>query len=697
MSRTRPLPFLVLAAAIAFAPSASAADTVRKEHRAEPAAAAHVHAPAAKVAFDSAPFYAGTPKGAAFLGIQKQRIARARAAIARLTAVRGTRTVSNTLEPYDEAYRMLDMAGSQAGLMEQVSPDKATREAAEKATQLVLGYVTELSLDRGVYDAIAALDVSREDAGTQYYVRRVLRDFRLAGVDKDSTTRAQVRMLNDSLVTITQEFDRDINADRTTVTCTVAELDGLPEDYIAAHKPGADGKVTLTMAYPDYIPVMTYAKSEDLRRRMYIVYKNRAYPANAAVLDRMRAARHELAGLLGFANFADLATADKMVGNAQNARDFIDRVVAASADREAREYQQLLAFKQKQDPKATVVNFWDYFYLREQLRKANYDFDSQQLRQYLPFEDVKAGVLKTASTLFGVDFVLVRGVPVWDPSVECYEVRKDGRLWGRFYLDMHPRADKYKHAAQFGIRVGVEGRQLPEAALVCNLSGGKPGDPGLCTMDDVNTFFHEFGHLMHSMCAGHGRWAGVGGISTENDFVEAPSQMLEEWMKSPEVLQTFARHWQTHEPVPASLVAAMVRAGGFGRGIDARQQMLYAGTSLGAHDRDPAGTSMETLTRDLTRRYMPFPFAEGTHFECAFNHLANYTATYYTYMWSLVIAKDLFSQFDRQHLLAPEVARRYRDTVLAPGGSKPAAELVQDFLGRPFNEQAWKKWLDADQ
>ncbi len=686
MTRIRNLLAAALLLAVAHSPARAAGIAPAARPAARPAAAVD----------DNAPFYTGRPTAAAFRAVQTQRIRRAKAAVARMLAVKGPRTLENTLAPYDEASRLIDMANSQSGLIYEVHPDRATRAAAEKASQDVSAYATELSLDRRVYDALAALDVSQADAPTKHYVEHTLMEFRLAGVDKDSTTRERIRALNDSLVEIGQEFGRNIREDHTTVTCTPAELDGLPKDFVDGHKPGSDGRVTLTIEYPDYLPVMQYARSDDLRKRMYMAFQNRAYPANLGVLDRMRERRHELAQLVGFPDFADYVTADKMVGSAANARDFIARVVAASADRQAREYQQLLDEKKKSDPGATAVNFWEFPYVREQVRKANYNFDSQSVRPYFPYDRVQAGVLDIMSRVFGVTFKRVPNAPVWHPSVQCFEMWEDGRLAGRFYLDMHPRPDKYNHAAQFNIRAGVEGRQIPEAALICNLSGGKKGDPGLCDMDDVNTFFHEFGHLMHNMFARHGRWYGIDGISTEQDFVEAPSQMLEEWMKSPEVLASFAKHYQTGQPIPADLVRQMNRADGFGRGLDVRRQMVYAALSLGCYDRDPAGVGTTELTQTLVEKYQPFPFVNGTHFQCAFGHLDGYSAVYYTYMWSLVIAKDMFSKFDKAHLLDPGVGLAYRRAVLEPGGSRPAAELVSGFLGRPFDERAWKAWLDSD-
>jgi thimet oligopeptidase len=258
---------------------------------------------------------------------------------------------------------------------------------------------------------------------------------------------------------------------------------------------------------------------------------------------------------------------------------------------------------------------------------------------------------------------------------------------------MHPRPGKYEHAAQFSIRTGTSGGDLPESALICNFPGGAAGDPGLMTHDDVVALFHEFGHLMHALLASHQRWAGVGGVRTEWDFVEAPSQMLEEWTWDPAVLATFARHHQTGEPIPADLVRQMRRANDFGRALDVRQQMVYARVSLSLHDRPPARVDADSIINAVTRAYTPFAPMPETHFQASFNHLDGYSAVYYTYMWSQVIAKDLFSGFDQKDLFAAAPARRYRDNILAPGGSAPADTLVKRFLGRPFTFTAWQDWL----
>jgi thimet oligopeptidase len=328
------------------------------------------------------------------------------------------------------------------------------------------------------------------------------------------------------------------------------------------------------------------------------------------------------------------------------------------------------------------------------VRRSDYDFDAQAMRPYFPYARVQQGVLDVSSKLFGVTIRKVENAPVWDKSVDCYEMLEDGKLVGRFYLDMHPRKDKYNHAAQFDVRTGVKGRQIPEAALICNFPGGEPGEPGLMEYSDVRTFFHEFGHLLHTLFAGRHEWVGIGGIRTEHDFVEAPSQMLEEWTQDPAVLATFAKHHETGQPIPAELVNRMVRANEFGKGLGVRRQMVYARTSLSIYDREPSRVNTDEIVKEWVAKYQKFPYVPDTHFQTAFGHLDGYSAVYYTYMWSLVIAKDMFSKFDPANLLDPVTARHYRDAVLAPGGSAPAAKLVEDFLGRPFSFEAYRAWLN---
>ena len=569
------------------------------------------------------------------------------------------------------------------------------RAAAETAASRASALSTAIALDRGVYQALAGMDLTDADPATRYYAERTLLAFRLAGVDKDDATRERIAALREELEKLSQAFGRNIRNDVRTVSVeSAAELDGLPADYIASHPAGAGRTNHVTTAYPDVRPVFTYARNEDLRKRLRIAFDNRAYPANQAVLDTMIARRDELAHLVGYRSWADYITADKMVGSARQTRRHSSTASSAASERRlSADYERLLRRKQQDDPSATTVTRWESGYYRELVRRSDYEFDSQQVRPYFPYDEVKNGVLDVSSRLFGVTFRRMTDSPVWDPSVEGWEMLEAGRVVGRFYLDMHPRPGKYEHAAHFPIRPGTSRGDLPESALICNLPGGKPGDPGLMTHEDVVTFFHEFGHLMHALLGGRQRWEGISGVRTQRDFVEAPSQMLEEWTWDPTVLATFARHYQTHEPIPARLVRQMRRANDFGRALDVRQQMAYARISLSLYDRPPAQVNMDSIVTAVSRAYTPFPPMPETHFQASFGHLDNYSAIYYTYMWSQVIAKDLFSGFDQHDLFARAPARRYRQAILAPGGSAPADSLIQHFLGRPFSFVAWQEWL----
>jgi len=619
---------------------------------------------------------------------------RARAEADRAKALAG-RDGPAVLRAFDAATAAVANAASRASLARNVHPDARLRDAAERSEQEVEALSTELSLDRGLHDALAAVDVSGEDAATRHYVEKALRDFRRAGVDRDDATRARVRALRDELVRIGQEFGRNIKDDVRRVELDPAELDGLPEDWKRAHPPGPGGLVTVTTDNVDYVPFMTYARSGRAREALWRLYRLRGHPRNLDVLSRMLARRAELARLLGYPTWAAYVTEDKMIGSEGAAAEFIERIAAASGERMRRDHAQLVERKRKDAPGDERVHPWDSAYLQERVKAEAYGFDSQSVRPYFEYARVRDGVLGLTARLFGIEYRRVPDAPVWHPEVEAQDVMEGERPLGRVYLDMHPRDGKYKHYAQFTLAAGQRGVRLPEGVLVCNFPRPAPGAPALLEHGDVKTFLHEFGHLLHHVLGGRVRWAAQSGVATEWDFVEAPSQLLEEWVWDPAVLAGFARHSGTGEPIPAELVARMRAADEYGKGLMVRQQMFYAATSLELHRRDPAALDTTALVAELQARYTPFRHVDGTYFQESFGHLDGYSAIYYTYMWSLVIAKDLFGPFRAAGLLDPAPARRYRKAVLEAGGTKPAAELVRDFLGRPHGFEAYEAWLNS--
>jgi thimet oligopeptidase len=503
--------------------------------------------------------WSNKPDVAAFEKLETERLAAGQRSIDVLLAVKGPRTVENTLAPLDEAFHQINCAAYLAGLMEQVHPDSAFRDRATAMLTKATAAQTNIALNHEVYSALAAVDISKADPATKYYVQHQLLEFRLAGVDKDDATRARLKKLSDQATEEQSMFDRNISDDQKIVEADPSELDGLPQDYIDRHKPDANGKIHLTTDYPDAFPVLTFAKSDSLRKRMSIAFGTRAYPKNQDVLTSLMKTRYEIATLLGYPSWADYNAADKMIAKGQNIAEFINQVNEASRALSEREFAMLLAEKQKTDPGAKEIYSYEAAYLSELVRRTKYDFDSQSVRPYFPFDEVKQGILDTASDLFHVRFQQEPNVPSWDPSVETWLVIDNGQPIGRFYLDMHPRPGKYSHAEMVPILDGIRGKQLPEAILVCNFPAPTATDPGLMDYGDVSTFFHEFGHLMHHILGGQQQWAGISGITMESDFVEAPSQMLEEWIRSPQVLAKFARDYKTGEPIPADLVARMNR------------------------------------------------------------------------------------------------------------------------------------------
>ena len=637
-----------------------------------------------------------------FLAGCREDVKRAQATMAQFKSARDTSV--RGIDLYDSAVAALSDAASRASICRNAHPDEAMRNAAEQCEQEIDAVATEFSLDRGVYEALVAIERGEEfkkvDAPTKHYVGKTLRELRRSGVDRDEQTRNRVRTLREELVKVGQEFGKNIIEDVRSVEVDPADLDGLPDDYRRAHAPGENGKVTITTDNTDYIPFVTYSKSGKAREALWRAYRLRAHPQNLTVLSSLLAKRHELATLLGYGSWADYATEDKMIGSAKNAREFITKISAASETRSARDYQQLLARKRKDDPQANEVAGWDSAYYQARVMAEEYGFDAQTVRPYYEYARVKDGVLEVTAEIFGVAYRAVKDADVWHAEVEVYDVLDDtgsNEVLGRIYLDMHPRPGKYKHYAQFtlvsGARPQSGSARLPEGALICNFPKSTPDAPGLLEHDNVKTFFHEFGHLLHHVLGGHTRHYGISGVATEWDFVEAPSQMLEEWVWDVPTLQRFGRHHKTGEAIPEKLISEARRADEYGKGLWVRQQMFYAATSLEFHGRDPRGLDTTKLMSELQSRYTPFRHVDGTYFHESFGHLDGYSAIYYTYMWSLVIAKDLFSVFSDKGMYNREVANRYRKEILEPGGGRPAAELVSAFLGRPFDFGSYQTWL----
>ena len=628
-----------------------------------------------------------TAKDAAAINAQCDRyIAEIERRKAALEAEKGPATVKGTLTKVDEISGLLGGALGEFSLYQQVMADDARRSAGGDCQVRLSALASKISLSRPIYDRLKAIDASGEDAATRFYLSNILKQYERSGVALDEAGRAEIQALQEKIAEVGNDFDANIAAGQKTLKVPPSELAGLPEDYIAAHPPGEDGLVTITTDYPDYIPVMSYATSDKLRRDLAEIYNQRAWPENDGKLRELFRLRQELAVKLGYYNYAELVLEDKMVDTPAKVETLLQDMAEAARPAAEADYAKNLAVLKELRPGATEIAFHETGWLSPLVQKRYYDYDPQEARRYFAYDDVRDGILKLTEDLFGVE-IRRWETPVWDPEVEAYEMLDQGKVIGRFYFDSHPRPGKYSHANMIPLRPGAQGEAAPVGALVMNLPKGDHST-GLMEHGDVETFLHEFGHMIHGLFGGTQRWYGQAGIATEWDFVEAPSQMLENWVYDYDTLRQFAKD-KDGNPIPRELVEKMNRARYFNLGFGDMRQLGYANISLQYHQQ-PVPEDLGEAARYYRRKFDLIPTPDYVQMQDSFGHLNGYSAIYYTYRWSKVIADDLFTRFEAEGLRNKQTAKDYREKVLAKGGTKPAAELVRDFLGREISLEAYR-------
>jgi len=633
------------------------------------------------------PILTGAPSAAAISARCDWFVARSTAMRTALEHSKAKPSVATTLAAYDKINELIGDGSGEVGFYRQVSPTAASREAGQKCEGRMASENTKLSLSRPIYEHLKAIPTPA-DAATKLYLTRALGAFERAGIALDAAGRARAQALSDKASNLSTAFEANIPRGQHTITATPAELDGVPADFIAAHKVGPDGKITLRTDGTDYVPVMTYAKDGPLRERFYKAYNLRAYPENDAVLRDMINTRGDLAHLVGRSSYAALNFEDRMLNTPDKVQALLDDMASAAKPAGERDYAKKLAMLQQLQPGATRLQPWDSAYVSQLVQKQSYGYDRQEARKYFTYGRVRDGILKLTEDMFGVD-IRPWKTPTWDKLIEAYEIYDHGKLIGRIYFDAHPRDGKYEHANTIPLRTGTRSA-LPVGALVFNVP------EGLMEHGDVVTFLHEYGHLLHHIFGGQNqRWAGQSGVATEWDFVEAPSQMLENWVYDYDTLKQFGVDAEGHT-IPRDLVDKMNRARYFDLGMGDMRQLGLSNIALQYYLR-PAPAKLGEAARAYDAKYDLLPPSPDSQFQDSFPHLAGYGAAYYTYRWSIVIADDLFTQFQKNGLRDRATAERYRRLVLAPGGTKPAAELVSDFLGRPISLNAYRAKLAKDQ
>jgi thimet oligopeptidase len=625
-------------------------------------------------------------------------------------AATADKTIADGNAALDRISYQVGLAGGRLGLIEQTSTNAALRDAATDANKKIADWSVGTDYRQDVYAAVKAYaatnpQLSGED---KKLFDDTLRDYRRAGLDLPKDQRDEVEKLRKQLTALETDFENNVTKATKSLKFTKAELDGIPNEFLAQKgiKTGDDVYTLKANITFHAMMVSDNAKREETRKRFSIARNNLAREENLPLLQKILVLRDEIAHKLGYASYADYATETRMVKNAATAIDFEEKLKAGlqpKFDAELEEFRQL-KIKDTGDTNATI-NVWDTAYYGNQLKKTKYNVDAEQLRVYFPMDRVLEGLFAIYQHIFGLKFERVEPPYKWVDDLQCYTVSdaKTGEPLGVFYLDMFPREGKYNHFAQFGI---IEGKLLPDGkyqrpvcALVCNFPPPQPGKPSLMAHEEVVTVFHEFGHAMHTILtrAKYGRFSGT---SVPRDFVEAPSQMLENWPWDKKVLDSFAADYRDPgKKIPPEILDQLKASRLATEGSIYRRQLSFGLMDLALHTQIHATNADEVLplsNQVLSDVSLPVP--PDTAFVAYFGHIIGYGAGYYGYAWADAIAADMATVFEN----APDgffdqtAGIRMRNEIYAVGDSRDINVSIEDFLGRPRSIEPFLKKIGVE-
>ncbi len=653
----------------------------------------------------------GSPVFSDIPGLIESAIAEADEGIAAIIAIPDSkRTFENTLGALDDLLARVDGQTNMAQFMAYVSTDADERDASNAAQLRMESWMIDLSKNEDLYKAVKAYAASSPKlAGERSrLLEHTLRDYRRAGMELPKEQRDKLKEIEKTLSELAIQFETNIREDETVVGLTRDELAGVPEEFLDSCDRAGDLYI-ITMDYPSVDAVWKHCSVESSREKVRFAYVRRGGQKNVRLLERILKLRDEESTMLGYGNTVDYVVETRMAKNSAAVQKFYDELIPLVRKKAEKDYADLTAAKRKDtgNPNA-VVQIWDRNYYEDYLLRTKYNVDSEEVRQYFPLEAVLDGLFSITQSLYGIEYRDVTASagtpdrPLWHEDVKLYEVydRKTGDMLGSFYIDLFPRDNKYNHAAQWGLRqhkVYMDGTvQKPLAALVCNFTKPTADKPSLMQHDEVETLFHEFGHCLHTILS-EADLQSFAGTSVERDFVEAPSQMFENWVWDADVLATFSRHYQTGKPLPRDLLDRMISARHLNSGLFAMGQ-IWLGKIDNAYHMAPGGNVDTTAVQfELSEQLLPYPPMPHTWFQAAFGHLMGYQAGYYGYMWSLVYASDMFQRFKELGMLNPEAGAYYRKKILARGGTMDGMDMVRDYLGREPDMRAFLKHLGLDE
>lgn len=629
-----------------------------------------------------------TPAGIAQLA--DEAIEKLRTGVAGIVAIPAERrTFTSVVDTLDQLTAYVGVVGSTIHLIQMTHPDAAMRDAAQaKIIDIQNASVDCVGDNYELYSAVKAVADAKPTLAPelQYYLDEMIKEYERGGMQLAADERAKVATLKKKLAQIGTDFDAAIARDVKTVTVSRAALEGVEPAFIATLPIDDAGNVTLTIDYPTVSAVLGYCRDGEVRKKVWLAFNSRAYPKNEATLDAMIAQRDELAQLLGFKSFSHYSLASEMAQSPERVTDFLGMLAQKARPCRDAEFEQLVAelpegVKLTDDRKLLP---WDSGYVSTTYEKKHFNLDAREIAQYFPMQKALTQMLKLYEQFLGIQLIEEECPALWHPDLKLLRVADEqGQLLGFVILDLFPRPNKYTHACNLTVVPTVTtdaGVRYPAVSVViANFTKPTADRPSLLRKDEVSTFFHEFGHAMHGVL-GSTRMAGCSGYNTKTDFVELPSQMLEEWMDEPAVLAQVSGHYQTGEPLPQHMIDTLVAKKNFGMGGFVMRQSMLAHISM-EYFAQGCQKDRKTIRKNLHEQFSRGQWCDDDNFDCAFGHLHGYNARYYGYLWSKVFALDLFDTIKKAGM-GPEIGKKYVAEILSKGGSVDPNQMLKNFLGR---------------
>lgn len=613
------------------------------------------------------------------------------------------RTFENTIMGYERAFDNYGNALGMSGFLSYVSTDKKFRDAANDLQMQISQYMVDVATRRDVYKAIREYTDTnpRLDPVQAKLVKEMLIGFKNSGMDLNDADLEKFKALNKEKAEYIIKFDKNIQEYKDPLAVTQEQLQGLGEDYIQKLSKTDDGKYLVTLDYPDYVPFMQNADDEQARKELEFKFNRRGGQENVELLEKTLTLRREIARLLGYKNHAELRLEDRMAKNPKTVMAFLKDLQKKLKPLGKKEDKEMIAYKNSKTGKnSRTLYSWESGYWSNKFRKENLELDSEKIKEYFPSQVVIDGMLDLFGGVFGITFEPV-DIPVWHPDVKAFKIKDkaSGELVAYFYMDLYPREGKYKHAACFGLVEGEEKQdgtyQIPFVAIVANLNKPSGDTPSLLKHSEVETLFHEFGHVLHNALT-KAKYSAFSGTSVSWDFVEAPSQMLERWAWDPQVLKKISKHYKTGEALPDDLIKRMIAAKNFGAGGMYLRQDFFAQYDMTLHTADTTPDTTK-LYFELTKKIRGLPLTKGTIPQASFGHImGGYDAGYYGYLWSEVIAEDFFGEFKKNGIFNPETGLKFRREILEKGGTLDEEKMVENFLGRPADNKPFLKSIGLE-